>query len=173
MQALGAELVFFSPIAGEPLPPCDAVWLPGGYPELHAEALSSNGGLWRGLHAHVAAGKPVLAECGGMMSLFEEIVDKMGHAHRFGGLLPGRAIMQPRLTALGTQFVDLPEGHLSGHTFHYSRSDTPLTPLLRAHKDNGSEGEAVYRRHRLTASYVHVYFPSNPAAVGALFGAGQ
>ena len=118
---------------------------------------------------HVAANKPVVAECGGMMSLFEEVVDKAGNTHRFGGLLPGRSVMQKRLAALGTQFVDLPEGRVSGHTFHYSKSETPLTPLTRAKKADGSEGEAIYRQDRLTASYVHFYFPSNPAAVAGLF----
>ena len=169
LQALGAELHFFSPIAGDVLPDCDAVWLPGGYPELHADALSANGGLWQSLHAHVDAGKPLLAECGGMMSLFEEVVDKAGQAHRFAGLLPGRAVMQPRLAALGTQFADLPEGRLAGHTFHYSKSETPLVPLCRAVTADGRDGEAIFRRQRLTASYVHFYFPSQPEAVAALF----
>jgi cobyrinic acid a,c-diamide synthase len=169
LQALGAELHFFSPIAGETLPECDAAWLPGGYPELHGEALSANQPLWAALHAHVDAGKPLLAECGGMMSLFEEIVDKAGTTRRFGGLLPGRSVMQQRLAALGTQFADLPEGHLAGHTFHYSKSETPLLPLTRASTAEGWEGEAIYRRQRLTASYVHFYFPSNPASIAALF----
>ncbi|WP_374325235.1 cobyrinate a,c-diamide synthase [Azonexus sp.] len=171
LQGLGAELRFFSPVAGAALPECDAVWLPGGYPELHATALSANVGLWQALRAHVDAGKPLLAECGGMMSLFEEVVDKAGQSHRFAGLLPGRAVMQPRLTALGTQFADLPEGRLAGHTFHYSKSETPLPPLCRALTAEGREGEAIYRRQRLTASYVHFYFPSQAQAAAALFGA--
>jgi cobyrinic acid a,c-diamide synthase len=169
LTELGAELRPFSPLAGDPLPDCDAVWLPGGYPELHAAALAANRALWAALAAHVDAGKPVLAECGGMMSLFETIVDKSGQAHPLAGLLPGRAMMQSRLTALGTQFADLPEGTLSGHTFHYSRTETSLVPLTRARKQNGDEGEAIYRRGRLTASYVHFYFPSSPAATAALF----
>jgi cobyrinic acid a,c-diamide synthase len=76
--------------------------------------------------------------------------------------------MQQRLAALGTQFVELPEGRISGHTFHYSKSETPLDPLARAQTPEGREGEAVFRRQRLTASYVHLYFPSNPAAIAAL-----
>jgi len=172
LSALGAELRFFSPVAGDPLPDCDAVWLPGGYPELHADALSQHAALWQALKNHVAAGKALLAECGGMMSLFEEVVDKAGASHRFGGLLPGRSVMQKRLAALGTQFVDLPEGRLAGHTFHYSKSDTPLTPLVRAQTADGRDGEAIYRQGRLTASYVHFYFPSNPQAAASLFSNG-
>ena len=169
LSTLGAELRFFSPVAGEPLPDCDAVWLPGGYPELHADALSKNHELWQSLTMHVAANKPLLAECGGMMSLFEEVADKAGKTHRFGGLLPGRSVMQKRLAALGTQFVDLPEGSIAGHTFHYSKSETPLTPIARAKTADGRDGEAIFRRGRLTASYLHFYFPSNQAAVAGLF----
>jgi len=169
LRELGAELSFFSPLAGDTLPDCDAVWLPGGYPELHAAALGRQRALWAALRAHVAAGKPLLAECGGMMSLFDTLVDKAGQDHAMGGLLPGRAVMQPRLAALGTQFVDLPEGRLAGHTFHYSTSQTPLPPLVRATTANGRDGEAVYRQGRLTASYVHFYFPDHPQAVAGLF----
>jgi cobyrinic acid a,c-diamide synthase len=77
--------------------------------------------------------------------------------------------MQQRLAALGTQFVDLPEGRLAGHTFHYSKSDTRL-PRWFWPKPAMADGEAIYRHGRLTASYVHFYFPGNPAAVAALLG---
>lgn len=169
LQAMGAQLRFFSPLAGEALPACDALWLPGGYPELHAAALSARQGYHAALRAHVAAGKPLLAECGGMMGLFEQLVDKAGARHAMAGLLPGAALMQPRLTALGTQVVALPEGELRGHTFHYSRSETPLAPLALARTPDGRAGEAVYRLGRLTASYLHLYFPSDPAAAARLF----
>ena len=170
LAALGAECRFFSPLAGDALPECGAVWLPGGYPELHAAELSRHEALWHGLREHVAAGKPLLAECGGMMCLFDEIVDLDGQAHAMAGILPGRAIMQPRLAALGTQFAEFPEGRLAGHTFHYSRTETPHSPALHAGSAQGATGEAIYRLQRLTASYVHLYFPSNPTAVSALLG---
>ena len=170
LRLLGATPVFFSPVSGERLPDCDALWLPGGYPELHGAALATNAAFFGDVREHVAAGKPVLAECGGMMSLFETIVDKQGCAHRFAGVLPGRAVLQPRLTALGMQTVELPEGRLHGHTFHYSKTETPLSPWVSAQRPDGGEGEAVYRHGRLTASYVHFYFPSNPRAVAGLLG---
>lgn len=170
LRELGARLAFFSPIAGERLPACDALWLPGGYPELHGESLTNNQALWRDVRAHVASGKPLLAECGGMMSLFDTLVDKTGHAHTVGGVLPGRVVMQRRLAALGMQEAELPEGRLSGHAFHYSKAETPLEPLLHAHRPDGGVGEAIYRMQRLTASYMHFYFPSNPYAVAALLG---
>ncbi len=167
LARLGARVVFFSPLADD-LPACDAVWLPGGYPELHAEALSGRRALWDALAAHVGAGKPLLAECGGMMALFDTLIDLAGRSHRAGGLLPGSVAMQKRLAGLGMQQVELPEGTLRGHTFHYSRTETPTPVLARASRPDGRAGEAVYRRGRLTASYMHLYFPSNPAASARL-----
>lgn len=169
LTALGAELRFFSPLHDPAPPECEAIWLPGGYPELHAARLSRNTAMQAALRAHHAAGKPLLAECGGMMSLFEMLIDRDGQAHRMAGLLPGSSAMQTRLQALGLQAVDFPQGELRGHSFHHSRSDTPLPPTHRARNPQGGMAEAVYRVGRLTASYVHFYFPSCPAAVAALF----
>jgi cobyrinic acid a,c-diamide synthase len=169
LAELGAQRVFFSPVAGEPLPECDAVWLPGGYPELHLARLAGNTALAAGLRAHHAAGKPIVAECGGMLYLAENLCDVAGTCAPMAGLLPARAVMQPRLAGLGLQQVELPEGTLRGHTFHHSRMETTLTPLARACNPNGGDGEAIYRQGRLTASYMHFYFPSNPEAAARLF----
>lgn len=173
LESLGTQLTFFSPLAGDALPTCDALWLPGGYPELYAATLAQRSDLFAQLHSHVKAGKPLLAECGGMMVLFDTMTDKEGKIHPMAALLPGQVAMQPRLTALGGQETDLPEGTLRGHTFHYSKTETALTPLTHARRQRAlagkTQGEAIYRRARLTASYVHFYFPSNPAATAALF----
>ena len=170
LSDLGAEIVFFSPLAGEPFPACDALWLPGGYPELHGQRLSAQRDLIAQLTEHVEAGKPLLAECGGMMFLFEQLIDLDGQAHPMAGLLPGRTVMGKRLAALGSQQVALPEGALRGHAFHHSRCETDLPPLANAETFDGRPGEPVWRRRRLTASYFHFYFPSNPEATAALFG---
>lgn len=168
LAALGATPRLFSPLADGALPACDALWLPGGYPELHAPALAANTALLDGLRTHHRAGKPILAECGGLMALFETLTDRDGRSHRMAGLLPGGTVMQARLAAIGGQALDLPEGELRGHAFHYSVAHTPARPALRARTPDGQPGEAVYRAGRLTGSYVHAYFPSNPAAVAAL-----
>jgi cobyrinic acid a,c-diamide synthase len=166
LKALGADCAFFSPMADSVLPDCEAVWLPGGYPELHAQRLAANSPMRAALRAHHAAGKPLLAECGGMMSLFEEIELFDGTVHAGFGLLPGRARMHKRFTALGMQAVSLPEGNLRGHSFHYSTCETALTPIARGTNPNaGPTEDAVYRVGRLTASYIHFYFPSNPTAI--------
>lgn len=172
LHELGAECVFFSPLNDAAVPACDAIWLPGGYPELHAARLSANATMRDALRAHQAAGKPLLAECGGMMSLFDTIALADGTRHAGFGLLSGITRMQKRLAALGMQEVALPEGTLRGHSFHYSTCETPLPAIARGTNPNaGPTQEAVYRSARLTASYVHFYFPSNPAAVAAVFAA--
>ncbi|MDR3299425.1 MAG: cobyrinate a,c-diamide synthase [Candidatus Accumulibacter sp.] len=169
LAALGAESLFFSPLAGDSLPACDAVWLPGGYPELHAERLAARHDLAQQLTAHIEAGQPLLAECGGMMPLFESLADLDGRSHPMLGLLPGRTVMGKRLAALGSQRIELPEGVLRGHAFHHSRCQTDWPVLAQAERIDGSPGESVWRKRRLTASYFHFYFPSNPEAVAALF----
>lgn len=169
LVALGARLIFFSLLADTRLPACDAVWLPGGYPELHADAIAANTAMATALAAHVDAGKPLLAECGGMMACFENLITVDGASHAAFGMLPGITRMQSKLAGLGMLAVELPEGRLTGHTFHYSTIETALEPLAEAIKSNGRGGEPVYRERRLTASYVHFYFPFNPAATAALF----
>jgi len=173
LQALGAELVFFSPLNDRVLPACDAVWLPGGYPELHAEQLSSNTWMRESLAQHVGLGKPVWAECGGMMVLFEHLITVDGQSHAQWGLLPGTVSMHKRLAGLGPQQLTTPAGVLRGHTFHYSTCATTLTADYRTARPDEAPapeaGEAVYRVGSIQASYFHAWFASSPAATAALF----
>jgi len=101
LRDLGAELVFFSPLEDAALPKCDALWLPGGYPELHAATIAANTPLRDSLATHIAAGKPLWAECGGMMALFDTLVTSDGERFPQWGLLPGTVTMHKRLAALG------------------------------------------------------------------------
>jgi len=171
LQGLGARLVYFSPLADEPVPAdADAVYLPGGYPELHCERLAG-AATWRAsIRAAHAAGMPIVAECGGMMSLADALADGADHDWPMAGLLPGKVTVQKRLAGLGPQAMPTAQGTLRGHTFHYSRIDTD-TPVAAYTSKNpsGAQGEAVYRVGSLTASYFHGYFPSNPEAVAAMF----
>lgn len=169
LTELGAELRFFSPLSGTPLPECDAIYLPGGYPELHAAALAQQQAWWQALRAHHAACKPIVAECGGMMTVFETLVDRDGVKHPMAGLLGGSTAMQPRLQALGLQSVEWSAGILRGHTYHHSSLQTSITASLQARRSDGGPGESVFRQARLTASYVHFYFASNPSAAAELF----
>ncbi|WP_447751950.1 cobyrinate a,c-diamide synthase [Pseudomonas nicosulfuronedens] len=169
LRELGAELVFFSPLRDQALPEVDSLYLPGGYPELHLQALAENRAMAQAIHAHYEMGKPILAECGGMLYLLEALTDVAGERAPLLGLLPGEARMQKRLAALALQAATLPEGTLRGHTFHHSLLDSSEEPLARGVCPNDKPvAEAVFRRGRLTASYIHFYLPSAPDAAVAL-----
>jgi cobyrinic acid a,c-diamide synthase len=175
LQAMGAQLKFFSPLAGEGLPACDALWLPGGYPELHAQPLVANTTLRANLLDHVQAGKPVWAECGGMLALGDQVVDAQGQSQPLWGILPGTVQMQQRLAGLGMQQLCIQGGVLRGHTFHYSTFHSAVTPMARTSRPHvpvtAEQGEAVYGHGSIHASYFHAWFASHPRAVAALFGA--
>lgn len=172
LEKLGAKLSFFSPLRDAGLPPCDSLWLPGGYPELHAARLAANAHMLESIRAHHAAGKPIIAECGGMLYCAQELLDISGAPHAMLGILPGRASMQSRLMALGLQLLSVEGGVLRGHTFHYARLETPLTPVSSATDLRGRQGEALFRHGSLWASFVHIYFPSHPHVLARMFGLG-
>ncbi len=170
LEAMGAEIAFFSPLADSALPAADSLYLPGGYPELHLETLARNDAMKTAIGKHHAQGKPIVAECGGMLYLLESLTDASGQSAPMAGVLPGHARMQARLANLGLQEMSLPEGRLRGHTFHHSHIETRMAPLTRANDTRAAgHGEPVYRHGRVHASYVHAYFPSNPEAVARLF----
>ncbi|WP_202716054.1 cobyrinate a,c-diamide synthase [Thiothrix subterranea] len=171
LRAMGAELHFFSPLTDTDLPEADALYLPGGYPELHLATLAANTAMQAAIRTHHAANKPIVAECGGLLYLLESLTDTQGQTAPMVGLLQGNATMQTTLANLGLHSVSLPQGEMRGHTFHYSRLETAL-PIIATSvsKRAGGRGEVVYQTGRLHASYLHLYFPSNPAAVAGLFG---
>ncbi len=163
----GAEIVPFSPLRDEPPPAgCDACWLPGGYPELHAGALAAASRFRDGLRAFAAAGKPVHGECGGYMVLGARLEDAAGVSHAMTGLLDHATSFAKRRMNLGYREATLladcsigPAGGLvRGHEFHYARlldagSDEPLAALRDgAGQDLGPSGG---RRGRVTASFFH------------------
>ncbi|MCB8746497.1 cobyrinate a,c-diamide synthase [Rhodoferax sp. U2-2l] len=173
LRDLGVELVFFSPLADVAVPACDALWLPGGYPELHAQTIAANTALRESLVAFIAAGKPVWAECGGMMALFDTLVTSDGERFNQWGLLPGTVTMHKRLAALGPQQLPLTSGTLRGHTFHYSTTETAMQPVARTARPDSDPlpdaGEALWQRGSVRASYFHAWFASCPDATAELF----
>jgi len=172
LRSLGARIEFFSPLDDGRLPEANALYLGGGYPELHLNRLSDNLEMKAAVRSHHAAGKPIVAECGGMLYLLQSLTDVHGRSAEMAGLLPGHASMQKRLANLGLHGVELPEGRLRGHTYHYSRLRTPMAPSACSEGTRrGRPGEPVYRDGRLLASYLHLYFPSNPEAAARLFAA--
>lgn len=169
LEAMGAQLTFFSPLADNQLPQADALWLPGGYPELHGATLAGNAGMLQAIRDHHASGKPILAECGGLMACCDELIDRRGDRHRLLGLIPGCAEMADRLQALGLQGLATQDGELRGHTYHHSRLTTDWQPLARTRKVAGTEAEPVFSHSGLVASYFHGYFSSAPAVVARVF----
>jgi cobyrinic acid a,c-diamide synthase len=171
LETLGARVSFFSPLADEPVPDAaDAVYLPGGYPELHAATLASSTCSAESIKMHAAAKRVIVAECGGMLYLLDRLVDAEGNSAPMLGLLPGHATMQARLAALGMQEFHTKFGAMRGHTFHYSRMSTPLEPERHANRpEMDVAGEPILRHGSIFATYMHGYWPSNPALTAALF----
>ena len=170
LQAMGAKLVFFSPLKNDMLPQVDSLYLPGGYPELHLDKLESNHIIREGIRNHHAAGKPIVAECGGMIYLLTTLMNISGQQAAMVNILSGHATMKNHLVNLGLHSATFPNGELRGHTFHHSQLETSIEPsTLTQPTRKGLRPEPLFCIGRLTASYIHWYFPSNPAVAAELF----
>lgn len=167
----GAELVLFSPLADEAPPAdCDMCWLPGGYPELHAERIAHATNFLAGVR-RFATSKPVHGECGGYMVLGKAIIDAEGRGHRMLGLLDLVTSFAKRRMTLGYReallLSDCALGHRGsrwrGHEFHYATiletgEDAPFAQLSDAY---GSEPTlAGGRRGCVTGSFFHLIAPT-------------
>lgn len=170
LEQMGARVCFFSPLADAKLPECDALWLPGGYPELHAQALAANAAMRDAIQRFFKAGKPILAECGGMLYSLETLTDYAENTYTMLGLLPGHGAMRGRRGCQGMQTAELPEGLIRGHAHHRSMAEQTPEPIAHGRRQrHPAPGEPIYRQGRLTATYLHLFFPNNPAAVARLF----
>ena len=170
LRDLGAEVEFFSPLTDPTLPPADALWFPGGYPELHSAALSANVAMLAELREFHAADKPILAECGGLLYCLETLTDLDGDQFAMAGLLPGHGAMRGKRGCQGMQTAPLPEGEVRAHAHHRSRSEQTPEPIAFGRRQrHPAPGEAIYREGNLTATYLHLFFPSNPVAIAQLF----
>jgi cobyrinic acid a,c-diamide synthase len=183
LSKAGAELVLFSPLADSNLPlDLDAIYFGGGYPELYAAQLSKNVSMLDSVRRHAAEGKAIYAECGGMMYLGRSLLALDGVRYPLCEILPIETKMHERLKALGYVEVTLLEDSLfgmggealRGHEFHYSELISPLPvdsgwrevySMTRRYGDPaGTEG---FGKGNILASYVHLYFASNPRAIEA------
>ncbi|MEL6860646.1 MAG: cobyrinate a,c-diamide synthase [Pseudomonadota bacterium] len=164
-RAQGAEIELFSPLANEaPSAACDAVFLPGGYPELHCATLAAADTFWTGLRQAADRGALIYGECGGYMVLGKALIDANGIAHPMAGLLDHVTSFAERQMNLGyRQMTPLGggpwTGPLNGHEFHYSKlvdpgTDTALFSAKDASgKDLGTHGG---RRGSVMGSYMHI-----------------
>jgi len=134
LRAAGAELVSFDALHAEHLPPMDGVFIGGGFPETHMEALAANTGLRRELHEAIEAGLPAYAECGGLMYLARGI-EWNGRAAPMVGVIPADIVMHSR--PVGRGYVHLRE---TGHGL-WPRPPAPQAPLIHAHEFHYSSVE--------------------------------
>lgn len=172
LRDMGSEIEFFSPLNDRRLPEVDALWLPGGYPELHAKKLSANLSLIAELNHFQAQQKPILAECGGLLYCLESLTDLNETRHSMAGLIQGHGAMREKGGCQGMQTAPLPEGEVRAHAHHRSRSSGTPKPIAHGRRQrHTAPGEAIYREGHLTATYLHLFFPSNADAIADLFGA--
>ncbi|SEL08353.1 hydrogenobyrinic acid a,c-diamide synthase (glutamine-hydrolysing) /cobyrinate a,c-diamide synthase [Sphingomonas palmae] len=165
-HAAGAEIIPFSPLADDaPDPAADLVWLPGGYPELHAGRLAAADRFRAGLHAH-AATRPIHGECGGYMALGEALIDADGSSHRMAGLLglvtsyaQRRMHLGYRRAVLEAPIGAIPAGSgLAGHEFHYSTIiEQPDAALARvSDADGNAVADTGSYRGRVSGTFFHL-----------------
>lgn len=164
----GAEILVFSPLADEPpADDADAVYLPGGYPELHAGRLAGNARFLSGLTAAARRGCAIYGECGGYMTLGRGLVDADGHRHRMAGLLPVETSFAQRRLSLGYRQVrlmaDSPLGssgtEFRAHEFHFATvlSEGPGQPLFASSAADGSDlGTRGRREGTVAGSFIHL-----------------
>lgn len=166
----GAELVMFSPLNDDaPSTDADAIYLPGGYPELHAGALANGQGFLPGLRDAAARGVGIFGECGGYMVLGDGMVDADGARHAMAGLLPLETSFAARKLHLGYRQVTLvdPDGKNGGladgtcraHEFHYATviSENGADPLFRASDAQGiALGHVGLVRQNVAGSFIHL-----------------
>ena len=175
LREAGAELVEWSPLAdGEP-PDVDGLYFGGGYPELDAQQLADNARCRQSVRRFALdPGRPVYAECGGLMYLAESLEDAEGRVHEMVGLLPARVTMRPPRMSLGYLGVTLtaptplgPAGTVArGQEFHFSTLSPVPASVPRAYgvtAPGGATRAEGYVVGRSLMSYVHLHFASNPA----------
>ena len=178
----GAEIVPWSPLRDPGPPDVDALYLGGGYPEVHAGRLAANRTAREAVRAFARDGRPVYAECGGLMYLAEALEDLDGAFHAMAGVLPVRVRMAPPRLTIGYREVRLagdgpfgPAGTvLRGHEFHRShlepspgRGPAPEAAYRMIDPTTGETWTEGFRQGRTLASYAHLHLGSCPGAAEA------
>ncbi len=171
LEACGAELLRFSPLSDRALPEeLGGLYIGGGYPEVHAAALSENRAMREAVAAFAASGRPVYGECGGLMYLGERLHTEEG-SFPMCGALPLSTALEGRIRSLGYREVRTLRGTplgpagtvFRGHEFHYSRL-LEAPELEPAYRVSGRRGEAAegWLRGATLGSYVHAHWRSCP-----------
>lgn len=158
------EIKYFSPLNDEKLPEADLVYLAGGYPELFLSKLSSNLTMKNEILNYCNNGGKLIAECGGMMYLGENIIDKDGEKFSMVGFLNLDSTMENAKLSLGYRSFELNNEIIKGHEFHYSTSieTSSINTIGKMHNAKGIEVKTpVYNKKNVMASYIHFYWGEN------------
>jgi cobyrinic acid a,c-diamide synthase len=166
----GAEIVPFSPLDDEGLPPdVQGLYIGGGFPELHATAIATNGRMRADVHDHARRGRPIYAECGGLMALGQTLTTFEGETLAMFGILPVDSRMQRQTLTIGYREVEAlrlsplmaPGTRVRGHEFHWSVADPPAEAVAayRLLGDGRLEGFCI---GSVVGSYVHLNMAGAP-----------
>lgn len=179
LSECGAEIIKFSPLSNPRIPEhADALYFGGGYPELYVRALSENHQLLDQIRSFASTGRPIYAECGGMMVLAESLTTLSGESFPMAGVLPLQIAMTKKLVHSGYAEVEFSENCLlgekgttvRGHSFHCSEATVtgPLeTPYQVRYSLTGCKEAEGYSLHNVLASYIHLHFRANPSIPAA------
>jgi cobyrinic acid a,c-diamide synthase len=175
LEGADARLVAWSPLRDASLPDADGLYIGGGYPELYGAQLSANRTVLRSVRAFAESGRPIYAECGGLMYLAESLTDMDGATWPMAGLLPAAVRMERSGLTIGyrevataiTSVLGPPGTRIRGQEFHRSTLAAVPDEVARVYSISGARGETAraegYTIGRALMSYVHLHFGSNPS----------
>ena len=166
---MGAELIPFSPLNDAELPECEGLILGGGYPELYAEQLSTNGSMLASIKKFILKKKPCIAECGGFMYLLDKYTDVEGKAWNWVGAIKGEVSMTTKLKRFGYITLESQNDNMlaktgekiNAHEFHYSDSTSNGNNFLAKKPSSAAKWECINAHDSLCAGYPHMHFYGN------------
>ena len=166
LQQAGADLVFFSPLHDGELPPCDGLYLGGGYPELYAQALSQNASMRASLRRALDARLPCIAECGGFMYLHQAFRDSQDRLWPWVGAVPGETFMTSSLKRFGYVTLKAEKDNLlccagdtvTAHEFHYSDSTDNGHDFTAYKAGSQRHWPCIMANDHFIGGYPHIHF---------------
>ncbi len=175
LEELGAELVYFSPLDHQSLPPVAGLYIGGGFPEMFLDELAANQNMIDNVRAACDDQMPIFAECGGFMYLCREILDWEGKNWHTAGIVPARIKMTRKLqalgyveaTAVGDSIIARQGDVFRGHEFHFSAEENLDPDCYAFHIEGGirsAPGYDGYNKDNVFASYIHLHLRSNKTA---------
>ncbi|MCH4896414.1 cobyrinate a,c-diamide synthase [Marinilabiliaceae bacterium JC040] len=158
------EISYFSPLEDNTIPDVDILYIVGGYPELYLEKLSNNTNMLDSIYNFYKNGGKIIAECGGMMYMCNNIISKEGKNYPMLGILDQDASMQNMKLHLGYRKIFISDKEYRGHEFHYSHivnsKEEPSSAVIKSAR-NKELPTYIFRKNNLVASYIHFYWGIN------------